>query len=142
MKRRTKLRLLELARVIVVLTPLVIVVILNRNDYFYNAAATVKMTIGGCVAVVLTVLLSFDKVRIRSRALLFGIIFGLAYALEPLLVDLKILSGAALAGEIINAIFFESRIKRLRRLWEAEEAAEINAQAQEKIVEKIVSGRV
>ena len=56
--------------------------------------------------------------------------------LEPLLVDLKILSGAALAGEIINAIFFESRIKRLRRLWEAEEAAEINAQAQEKIVEK------
>ena len=50
---------------------------------------------------------------------MFGIIFGLAYALEPLLVDLKILSGAALAGEIINAIFFESRIKRLRRLWEA-----------------------
>jgi hypothetical protein len=140
MKRRTKLRLLELARVLVVLTPLVIVVILNRNDYFYSSAAAIKMTIGGCGVIVFAVLLSFDKVRIRSRALLFGVIFGFAYALEPLLADLKILSGAAFLGELINAIFFESRINRLRKLCDAEDAAEINAQAQEKVVEKIITG--
>ena len=56
MKRRTKLRLLELARVIVVLTPLLVVVILNRNDYFYNAGSLLKMTIGGCAGSSLAVL--------------------------------------------------------------------------------------
>ena len=142
MKRRTKLRLLEISRVIVILIPLMVVVIINRNDYFYSPTSTVSMTIGGCIGVVLAVLMSVDKVHIRSRLIVFGLIFGLAWALEPLIVDLKLLAGAAFGGEIINTIFFEGRIKRMRRLSEAEEAAEINAQAQEKVVEKIVRGRV
>lgn len=142
MKRRTKLYLLEILRVVTILTPLLVIVIINRNDYFYNTASTVSMTIGGCVAVVLALLLSFDKLKVRSRIIVFGVVFGLVWALEPLIVDLKLLSGAAFLGEIVNTIFFEGRIKRLRRLWEAEEAAEINAQAQEKVVEKIIGGRV
>ena len=142
MKRRTKLRLLEISRVIVILTPLLVVVILNRNDYFYSPTSTVSMTLGGCVAIVLALLLSFDKIHIRSRLVLIGLLFGLVWALEPLIIDLKLLLGAAFGGEIINTIFFEGRIKRMRRLSEAEEAAEINAQAQEKVVEKIIGGRV
>ena len=144
MKRRTKLRLLEISRVIVILIPLMVVVIINRNDYFYSPTSTVSMTLGGCVATVLALLLSFDKIHIRSRLVLIGLLFGLVWALEPLIIDLKLLLGATFGGEIVNSIFFESRIKRMRRLWEAEEAAEINAQANEKVVEKIVtiSGRV
>ncbi len=144
MKRRTKLRLLEISRVIVILIPLMVVVIINRNDYFYSPTSTVSMTIGGCIGVVMAMLLSFDKVHIRSRLVLFGLIFGLAWALEPIIIDLKLLAGAAFLGEIVNSIFFEGRIKRMRRLWEAEEAADINAKAQEKILDKIINtgGRI
>lgn len=143
MKRKTKIRLLQAGSFISSLAPLGVVVGINFTEYVKTTASAVSLTVGGALAVIFALLSIYDKAKLpRKRIWVFAFIFGLAWALEPLIVDLKLLSGAALGGEILNTAFFEAPIKRNKRLLEAEEVAEVQAKAHKKVETMEVSGRV
>ena len=54
------------------------------------------------------------KLQMPRRIVLFGIVFVMAYLLQALMNDLILLSGMALAGEVLDMLFFQYFIKKTK----------------------------
>ena len=68
------------------------------------------------------------KLRLPSRAALFGIIFVMCYLLEAIIDDLLILSFLALVGELLDAIC-QLFLRRMKKKKDMEEVSETIANA-------------
>lgn len=141
-----KLNLLKAGGVFTSIAPLVVVIIINWNEYVMAAGGqTWKLTIGGTIAVVLIALSVLGKMKISGRKTLFTILLVVVFLLEPIIADMKLLCACALGGEILNGITFEQFAKKYQETITMEKQANINAKATEEVLEKIVnktSGRV
>jgi hypothetical protein len=146
-KTVTKLRLMQAAGGTLTFAPLAIGVGINFADYIKTPAATAGLTVGGGLVAAIVALQAAGKIKklLGSGAVVCGVIFAMCVLLEPLILNLKFLTGLMFAGEAQYALFFNGRINDLRQTAELEKTAGINASATaaglEKLIEKI-SGRV
>ena len=123
--------------------PLAIVFWMNREKYFIDTPAKVKLALGGVIVLVFVVLKVLGKVKIPGRITTAVIVMALAYLLEALLNDLMLLTAAYLAGEILDMLFFDAPAKRLREKLQMEKQADVTAGRMEQLLSKYVgNGRV
>ena len=138
-----RLILLEIASFIVSVAPLVVVFAINWDKYAEAPADTVKLCFGGALIVVLLLLKVIGKLRMPSRIVFFGIVFIMAYLLQAVLADILLISGMALAGEVVDCICFQRAIRITRENILVNKTADATTQKVEEVIKKYVgSGRV
>ena len=107
--------------------PIVITVIVNRDVYFSTRSAGWSLGIGGLLAVALVGLSVMGKIGklFDSGIKVAGVIFLFALLLEPIVLNLKFLSGMLFLGEAINCLIFVPQIKKLKKHIDRKETAKV-----------------
>ena len=108
---RLRLVLLYIGSFIVCVAPLLVCFIVNWDKYTKTPGDTVKLCIGGLIAVFFLFLKVIGQLKMPRRIVLFGIVFVMAYLLQAILDDLMLLSGMALAGEFLDFVCFQRAIR-------------------------------
>lgn len=141
-----KLKLLEGGGIVTSLLPLLVVIIINWNDYVVAAGGSSwKLTIGGVMAVGMIAATMIGKMKLPGLKTFFAILLVIIFLLEPILADLKLLCAAALGGQLINGFTFEIFAKKYKETMTMEKQADINAKATQKVIEDAINkmtGRV
>ena len=138
-KMRCKYALLFCASFLTMLTPLAVVMILKWDTYTaYSIGGTVKLCVGGVLAVIFTALMLAGKLKMPGSVALAAGIFGFAWLMEAILNDLLLLSGMFLLGETIDFLFFQTALKRMREQMQAERTADATAERVEQLMKQYV----
>lgn len=114
MSLKTKDRLLTTASVFTVITPLLVTLGINFNEYFIARGAGVQVGFGGALAILLIVLLAKDKLTAFKGVWGYLVVFLLAVFLKPIIDDIVLLTGMALTGKAADSIFIQIPLKRVR----------------------------
>jgi hypothetical protein len=131
MKSKTKLRLLQAGGIVSTFAPIAIAVGVNHETYFATQEAGLSLGIGGAMAIMLVVLSALGKAGklLNSGLKVVACIFVFALLLEPLILNLKFLSGMLLLGECGNQVLFEPTVKRMKKQLDREETASVIKEA-------------
>lgn len=113
-KLRTKLIFLQIGSFLVSVAPLLVVIILKWNSYTSEPSDSIKLGVGCMIGLVFVLLKAVGKLKMPSRIVSFGIVFIMSYLLKAILDDLILLSGMALAGEVLDMIIFQPFIKKIK----------------------------
>lgn len=114
MSLKTKDRLLTTASVITVITPLLVTLGINFNEYFIARGAGIQVGFGGALAILLVVLLAKDKLTAFKGVWGYLVVFLLAVFLKPIIDDIVLLTGMALTGKAADSIFIQIPLRRVR----------------------------
>ena len=87
---RLRLVLLYIGSFIVCVAPLLVCFIVNWDKYTKTPGDTVKLCIGGVIAVFFLFLKVIGQLKMPRRIVLFGIVFVMAYLLQAILDDLML----------------------------------------------------
>ena len=146
MKQRAKLWrgfiLWGIASFLSLVGPLATVLIINRDRYFTTVHDAVRLTIGGALCVIFLLVLIFGKMKAPSSIFVFAFVYLLACLLEPIFKDLKLLSGVALCGKVVDWIFFTPRLRHCREQLRMHEQADVTAKAMVAALKQHHEGRV
>jgi hypothetical protein len=125
MKIKTKLKLWQTGGILTTFAPIAIAVAINHEAYFATKEAGISVGLGGAMAIMLVVLSSLGKAGklLNTGLKIIACIFVFALLLEPIILNLKFLSGMMLLGEVINEIVFVPKITRIKRTIERKETA-------------------
>lgn len=137
-KLKTKLLLLQIASFLVSIAPIVVAFGVNWNRYTSTPSSTVKLCIGGAIALVFAFLITIGKLRIPKRIVLFGIVFFLSYLLEEVVKDIVLLSGMAFLGSLIDTVFFSRAIKKTQEAILVGKTANATTQQVEEVIKKYI----
>lgn len=124
-----KLALLRGGSFVTSFLPLAIVIGLNWNRYTATPQVATSLTIGGGVAVAVTILKALGKLPQKpKRVIMYGFVFAMLWVLEPLILDLKLLVGAALVGEIGDMVAIQPFITYTKKQVDANITAKATAE--------------
>jgi hypothetical protein len=131
MSTKSKLLLWQVIGVLVSFAPILVEIIVHRDVYFATKSAGWSFTIGGVIAVVLVGLAMVGKLSkmLGSEISIVGTVFVMAMLLEPIVMNLKLLSFLLLCGMCANGIFIKPTVKRLKRRIAQEEQANVMKEA-------------
>ena len=129
MKKISKLLSLELLGFAASVLPLLITVIVRWDRYIKVPAGKFRLTFGLMVVLLFMLLKALGKLKMPRRVFVFAMISGLAWVLQSVLYDLSLLSGMAFIGEMVDMIFFQPQIKKLRDKSKNEELASAISEA-------------
>lgn len=117
MKTGSKIWLYRALGVLVAFAPIAVEVILHRNVYFATKDAGWSMTIGGVIAVIMVALGMLGKLSkyLGSGIRVAGTVFVLSLLLEPILINLKLLSFLLLCGLAVEGMFIKPKVKKLEK---------------------------
>lgn len=117
--------------IVATFAPIAIAVGANHEDYFVSKAAGISLGLGGGLALILIVLSALGKLGklVDSGFKVTAFVFTFALLLEPVILNLKFLSGMMLLGEVINAIIFAPQVARLKRKIDREATASVVKEA-------------
>jgi hypothetical protein len=140
-KLKRNLVFLYIGSFLVSIAPLLAVLIARWNVYTKTPGDTVKLCIGGVICLFFILLKVIGKLKMPSRIVLFGVVFALVYLLKAILDDLLLLSGMALAGELLDMLFFQMAIRRTKERILIEKTSTATAEKVEEVIKKYI-GRV
>lgn len=128
---KNKILLYQLLGLLVSFAPILLEIIMHRAEYFATKAAGWSFTIGGIIAVVLVGLAMVGKLSkmIGSDIKVVGTVFVLSLLMEPIVLNLKMLSFLLFLGMCANGVFIKPKVKRLKRRKEQEEQASVLKEA-------------
>lgn len=126
MSLKTKDRLLTTASVLTVITPLLVTLGINFNEYFIARGSGVQVGFGGALAILLVILLARDKLTVFKGVWGYLVVFLLAVFLKPIIDDIVLLTGMALTGKVADSIFIQIPLRRVRGARGRTEQAESN----------------
>jgi hypothetical protein len=124
-----KLTLMQISSFITSLAPLGVGIGLNFDDYVKTEASAIGLTVGGVVTAIFVLMATLGKLHTPKRIWVFAFIFAMAWALEPLILNLKMLSFLALAGEGVNLGLWEWQITGLKKQIDRKEQADTTAES-------------
>lgn len=142
--RRLKCKklLLQLLSFVFSIAPLAAVFFRGSERYVSSVADAVKISLGGVMIVIFIALKSLGKLKIPRRITGFAIAFVMCYLFASVLPDLLLITGAALAGEVIDVLIFTPWIARVEKKILVEETADATAGKVEEILQQYIGGRV
>ena len=135
--KKFKIPLLYLLSFALSVLPVGVYFYANRHRYFVTLPDRVKITVGLVCLVFIVFLKVMGKLRMPSRAVLFGAVMIMCYLLERVLGDLLVFSFLALVGEILDMVC-QHFIRKEREKRNAQRVAKATAQE----VERVMNGRV
>ena len=138
---RLRLVFLYIGSFIAFTAPLLICFILKRDEYIKTPADTVKLGLGGVLLAVIIVLMILGRLNVHRRIVVIGTCFVLAYLLQAVLVDLALLLGLALLGELLDLILFQGAIKSTKEKILITKTADATSEQVEEVLKKYI-GRV
>ena len=142
-KMKSRLILLQIGSFIVSIAPLLIVLIINWGEYTKTPGDTIKLCIGGIMALFFIFLKVIGKLKMPRRIVLFGVVFIMAYLLQAIMDDMILLSGMALLGEFIDLVCFQGFIKKLKENILIGKTANATTDQVEQVIQKYLgNGRV
>lgn len=117
MKLKTKLRLTQVGGILTTFAPLALTVGINHEQFFATKEAGVGLTMGGILAAVIVVLNLAGKGKkiFGNGFFVTGIVFGMCLLLEPVILNLKLLTGMMFLGEAGNYALFAPTVSELKR---------------------------
>lgn len=127
-----------LGKWISIITPFVVIGIVNFNEYFteYNGF---KMSIGCSLAALVGGFAIYQNVREDNKkvanVIKWAIAFGLVYFFSSILQDLVLIVGCGFAGQVVGAGFelgFENYIEKMNIVYKANMNAQANKEAAER----------
>lgn len=140
MKLQIKKFGLQIGGFLTSIAPIAAVVACKWTEFTCTTASTVSLGVGGGMAAVLVLMKSLGKTPAKVKPIIgYGIAFMLVSLLQPLIMNLQLLLGAALAGEFLDWSLISWRITRTERQINAHESA-IAIGAEQKVqTQEIVS---
>ena len=138
---RFRLTLLYIGSFVSSIAPLFACLIVNWSKYAKTPNETVKLCIGGIIAMFFLFLKVIGKLKMPRRIVLFGVVFIMAYLMQAILDDLVLLSGMALAGELVDYIFFQRIIRNTKEKILINKTADVTATQVEEVLKKY-AGRI
>lgn len=132
MKRQAKIIILKILDFIFLIAPLAIIMIINREQYFYSYQGY-KLSFGCILALIFMILLMKRKVKLNAFCwcLIATIIF---YFLESILKDAVLISAMASIGAGFDNLLFAPIIRQQEKIRELEMNADINANALQGVI--------
>lgn len=126
-KDKTKLTLLRSGGALVTFAPLITAIGINFKDYVSTTPAAVSISIGGAmaIAVVIIQLLGKGKQILGNAVVVSGIIFVFCILLEPLILNLKLLTGMVFLGEAGYSVVFKTPITNIKKRIDMQEQTTI-----------------
>lgn len=121
---RTKDNLLTATSVLVTITPLLVAVGINFNDYFIRSTG-VQVGFGGMLSLILLIFMTKGNTTWLKGVWGYLIVFIIAVCLQPIIQDIVLLSGMALAGKTADSLFIKPQLNRVRRMRDSTEKADI-----------------
>ncbi len=140
-KLKSKLAFLYIGSFLASIAPLLSVLVARWGVYTKTPEDTVKLCIGGVICLFFIFLKVIGKLKMPSRIVLFGVVFTLVYLLKAILDDLLLLSGMALAGELLDMLFFQMAIRRTKERILIEKTSTATSEKVEEVMKKYI-GRV
>ena len=140
-KLKRNLVFLYIGSFLVSIAPLLAVLITRWNVYTKPPGAPVKLCIGGVICLFFIFLKVIGKLKMPRRIVLFGVVFALVYLLKAILDDLLLLSGMALAGELLDMLFFQMAIRRTKERILIDKTSTATSEKVEEVIKKYI-GRV
>ena len=142
-KMKSRLILLQIGSFIVSIAPLLIVLIINWGEYTKTPGDTIKLCIGGIMALFFIFLKVIGKLKMPRRIVLFGVVFIMTYLWQAIMDDMILLSGMALLGEFIDLVCFQGFIKKLKENILIGKTANATTDQVEQVIQKYLgNGRV
>lgn len=134
-----KVKGLKLLRIGTVVTPIAAIVYSNLDKYVTTTAAqvipqSVSLTGGGIAAVGVAAYVTLSETKPKFSWIMMGIIFGILWALEPIISDLVMFTGIAFAGMTFNHVFIDGAIPNVVKFTDMKTQAMITDEIQEKIL--------
>ena len=135
--KRIKIPFLYLLSFVLSVLPVSIYFLANKERYLVTVPDRVRLTAGIVCLCVIVFLKVMGKLRMPSRAVLFGFVCVMCYLMERILDDLLVFSFLALVGEVLDMIcqWFICR-EREKKL------VQKTAKATTSEIAKILNGRV
>ena len=141
MNQKVKCVLLSIGSFLASVAPILTIVLLKWDVYTKQSyGGTVKLCLGGLLALLFLFLKVIGKLRMPRRIVLFGVVFGMSWLLQTMLEDLFLLSGMALFGELVDYIFFQTALKRAREALRIGKTADATAGKVEELLKKYTEG--
>lgn len=135
--KRYKIPLLYVLSFVLSVLPVAVYFFANADRYFVTVPDKVRLTVGLVCLAVIVFLKIMGKLRMPSRAVLFGFVMIMCYLLERVLGDLMTFSFLALVGEVLDMVC-QHYIRKAREEKQLEKSAKRTADE----VERILNGRV
>lgn len=131
MKTTTKIFFWQVIGVVISFAPILCEILIHKETYFATKAAGWSFTIGGIIAVVLVVLTMVGQISklLGSDISVIGTVFVMSMLLEPIVLNLKLLSFLLLCGMIANGLFVKPRIRKLKKRKDHEDQAKVLKEA-------------
>ena len=140
-KTKRKLLLLYIGSFVMSIAPLLTVLITRWNVYTKTPGDTIKLCFGGLICLFFIFLKVIGKLKMPRRIVLFGVVFALVYLLKAVMDDLLLLSGMALAGELLDTFFFQRGIRLTKEAITIDKTSTATADKIEEVIKKYM-GRV
>lgn len=130
-KTRNKVLLWQLVGVMISFAPILFEIIIHKDTYFATKSAGWSFTIGGIIAVALVGLAMVGKLSklLGSDISVIGTVFVMSMLLEPIVLNLKLLSFLLLVGMIANGIFIKPKVRKLKKRLDHEDQAKVLKEA-------------
>ena len=135
--KRYKIPLLYVLSFALSVLPVAVYFFANADRYFVTVPDRVRLTVGLVCLAVIVFLKIMGKLRMPSRAVLFGFVMVMCYLLERVLDDLVVFSFLALVGEVLDMVC-QHYIRKAREEKQLEKSAKRTAEE----IERVLNGRV
>lgn len=147
---KAKLFWMKALKWIILVAPVGTTVGINWTKYApvsLPAEEKMQLPIGLIIAFIIIAILIINPSEHKAKAndtTVLLIVFILTLALDPVIQDLKLLSGVALAGSVVNYLFITPKVNDLEETKKMKKSADINAQAMAEAQSSLVArqGRV
>lgn len=137
-KLRRRLVFLYIGSFIATVAPLALCVGLNFDKYISGPRDAVKLSLGGIIALIFVIMRVAGKLKMPRGIVTAAIVFGMAFLLESVLRDLKVLSLMWLCGEFADLCLFQYAIRKTKEDILVEKTATATAEQVETVMKKYV----
>lgn len=135
--KRYKIPLLYVLSFVLSVSPVAIYFFANADRYFVTVPDRVRLTVGLVCLAFIVFLKVMGKLRMPSRAVLFGTVMVMCYLLERVLDDMVVFSFLALVGEVLD-MACQHYIKKAKE----EKLLQKSAKKTAGELERVLNGRV
>jgi hypothetical protein len=141
-KLKRRIVLLQIFSFIASIAPLAVAAAMNWNDYIKEPSDAVKLSLGGIIVAVLFLLKAIGKLKMpKKRVIAYLLALVVCYLLSVILDDIVFLLGMATLGEVIDLVFFQRPIRKMKEALQLEKTGEVVGDKLENILQKYLGGK-
>jgi len=140
-----RVKIWQTLNIILTLLPLVVFVVIQWDIYFARTSKyAFQNVIGLSMLAVFSALMVAKVFKVFNLLGFSGVLFLIFFLIRTIINDLVVISFCAFLGALLSKLITIPKVDKWKRIRDKTETADINAEAMERVVEKIItrSGRM